>query len=180
MTHYYSVSQLRSSPTLTTEEAQQDAAQTLVSLRDLVYLLITSSAFRLLISDVLSVWREIAADTAVKVAQVAAAVELSAGRLEQTMRPNSEEHARDWNAERGKGVPPLDDLIQSGENVRDRAFRAMKGTTAEANRCKDEALNNIRGDSPECVRARVLDQIQQVHFEAVNLCPRTDRAESDH
>ena len=173
------MSQLRSDPPLTTEEAQQDAAQILTSLRELIYLLFTSNAFRLIVSDALLMWQETVADTAAEVAQVATAVDIHGGRPDETIRTESEEHGRDRNAGETR-VPALDDLTQSGESAREQAPRAVKETTTKTNKRKDHISDNIHCDNPESVKTRVLDRVQQVHFIAIKLSPRSDRVESDH
>lgn len=178
-THYCSGSQSGSNPPFTTEETQQDAAQILTSLRELIYLLFTSTAFRLIISDILVVWQETVADTAAKVAQVAAAVESCVRQPEETIPPESEELARGQNAG-DTAVPSPDGLTQSGENARERASGAVKETTAKANKRKDHMWDNIQSDNLECVKTRVLDRTRQVHLIAINLSLRTDQAESDH
>lgn len=170
------MSQLRSDPPLTTEEAQQDAAQILTSLRELIYLLFTSNAFRLIVSDALLMLQETVADTAAEVAQVATTV---VGRSDEIIRTESEEHDRDRNTGETR-VPALDELTQSGESAKEQAPRAVQETTTKTNKRKGHISDNIHCDNPESVKTRVLDRVQQVHFIAVRLSPRSDRVESDH
>jgi hypothetical protein len=149
-------------PSLKNGETQQDAAQIIISLRELIYLYSTSNAFRLIISDILVLWWEVMADMAANVANVAAAVEHCAEQLEEAIRPDSGELTGDCNAEGGIGIPSLEHLTQPVENARDQASRPMKETTAEASRQKDHLWNNIPGDNSDRVKTRVLDRIQEV------------------
>jgi hypothetical protein len=142
----------------------------LICLRELVHLLFTSNAFRLIISDILGVWREIVADTAEKVAKAAADIELRAEQLARTIRPNFQEPDRHQNTEEIDIPSSLDDLTSRGENAREETYGVMKETAAEAGGLR----SNTHDDSPECVKTRVLDRTQQVHFISIGLSPRTD------
>lgn len=79
---------LKASTLPTETEAKSDFSKFLSSTRTLIKLLLTSSAFRILISDILKTAREIAADVAADIQQVAAKIEITAEVIEETMRPD--------------------------------------------------------------------------------------------
>ncbi|KAI0762170.1 hypothetical protein BD413DRAFT_606873 [Trametes elegans] len=70
-----------------TDEAADDAATLLRSIYSLAYVLATSAAFRLILSDVLLVARETTADVAANVEKIAEVVVERAAETERTVRP---------------------------------------------------------------------------------------------
>jgi hypothetical protein len=72
------------------DEAKADIAALVASLHTLTSLVLTSSTFRLILSDVLITAREFVADALENVAQTAAAVEVVAEKVEAEVRPGVE------------------------------------------------------------------------------------------
>jgi hypothetical protein len=117
-------------------------AQTLTSaLHSLSSLLLTSSAFRLILSDAFLTLRELIADTAAKTGTLATAVERVAGAAEEATRPGASESAV----------------------VSEKADAAI----AEASSVLDETRERwarLARESPDRVREAVVGRIQNVIF----------------
>ena len=69
------------------QEAASDAASLLSSICTLVYVLLSSAAFRIILSDVLLIARQTVADVAARVGDTAFAVEKAADNIQDAVRP---------------------------------------------------------------------------------------------
>ena len=69
------------------QEAASDAASLLYSIYTLVYVLLSSAAFRIILSDVLLIARQAVADVAARVGDTAFAVEKAADNIQDAVRP---------------------------------------------------------------------------------------------
>lgn len=144
------------------QEVKQDLRKFVSSVQSLLSLLITSSAFRLIISDILVTTRDILADVAMDVAKVAAVVEIRAEQLEETVRPGDAELAAQRDEEGGVGIPSLESLAQSGETVRNIAAKATQSTVEEAEARRRAIWTRLEDQDPDRVKETVLLRIRQV------------------
>jgi hypothetical protein len=120
-------------------ELLTDTQTLLISLRQLSSLLLTSSTFRLILSDTLLTLRSLIADTAAQTGSIASAVERVAGAAEEATRPG------------GSGTAV----------VSDRADAAI----SEASTVLDETRERwarIARESPDRVRDAVVGRMQNV------------------
>lgn len=111
----------------------------------------TSSAFRLILSDILVTSRDILADVAVDVAKVAAAVELRAGQIEEIIRPADSEL-------RGESPP----LGQEGQKMPETAEQATRATVEETKAKRNDIWQRLENESPDRIKETVLKRIGQV------------------
>ncbi|CAL1705954.1 unnamed protein product [Somion occarium] len=126
------------------EEAKNDGRILLNSLFTLLRLLITASVFRFMLLDILKVVREVLADTAADVGQIAQQVEVAAELAEETIRPDAE------------GCPSLDNVTNEDfENALEGAGRDARGATATA-----------ASQGPEQVKAAAMIRIQKAIAQA--------------
>jgi hypothetical protein len=144
------------------EEAQQDLRKFISSIRSLLSLVLTSSAFRLIISDILVTTRDILADVAMDVAKVAAVVEIRAEQLEEAVRPGDAELAGQKDQEGGVGVPSLESLAQSGQTIRNIASNATHSTIEEAEARRRAVWSRLGDEDPDRIKDTVLLRIRQV------------------
>lgn len=137
----------------------------IASLRPLVSLLITSNAFRLIISDILVTARDILADVAIDVAKVAAIVEVRAEQVEEAVRPTNTEISTEKNQEGGVGVPALEDLANAGQSVQESAARATKLALEESEAKRKSVWQRLEDESPDRIKEVALKRITEVsHF----------------
>jgi Skp family chaperone for outer membrane proteins len=117
-------------------------------------LLVTSSAFRLILSDILVTSRDILADVAVDVAKVAAAVELRAGQVEEIIRPADSELQGESRS--------LDNLAQEGQKVQEIAAETTRATVEETKANRNDIWQRLEDESPDRIKETVLKRIGQV------------------
>lgn len=123
------------------------------SLRTLVSLLFTSSAFRLLISDILVTARQILADTASDVATAAAYVETRAEDVEHTIRPDSHEGEREISVEEAaRQATRVDQVVQ--EDLE----KALK----EAEMRRHVIQERLSEESPDRVKRAIVERVEAV------------------
>ena len=132
------------------------------SVKPLVSLLLTSNAFRLIISDILVTARDILADVAVDVAKVAAIVEVRAEQLEEAVRPTDNEMASEKDHEGGIGVPALEDFAKAGQTIQDRAAEATNLALEESEAKRRAIWERLEDDSPDRIKETVLKRIVEV------------------
>lgn len=135
-------------------DVSDDIRKAASSIWTLISLLMTSSAFRLILSDILVTSRDILADVAVDVAKVAAAVELRAGQVEEIIRPADSEL-------RGES-PSLDNLAQEGQKVQEIAAEATRATGEETKAKQDDIWQRLEDESPDRIKETILKRIGQV------------------
>jgi hypothetical protein len=109
------------------------------SLNQLSSLLLTSSAFRLLLSDALTTIRELVADTAARTGSLATAVERVAGAAEEATRPGGADS----------------DVVDEKAN----AAIAEAGSVLDETR---ERWARLARESPDRVREAVVGRMQNV------------------
>jgi Family of unknown function (DUF5923) len=144
------------------EELAQDAHRVATSIRPLISLLITSNAFRLIISDILVTARDILADVAVDVAKVAAIVEVGAEQVEEAVRPTDTELATGKDREGGVGVPSLEDLANVGQSVQERAAEATNMAVEESEAKRKAIWDRLENESPDRIKDTVLERVSEV------------------
>ncbi|TFK77797.1 hypothetical protein K466DRAFT_668620, partial [Polyporus arcularius HHB13444] len=127
------------------EEAKEDAAALLRSAYTVVYILATSAAFRLILSDFLLVARETVADVAARVEAVAATVEKAAGGVEETVRPG-----------RGTVADVRSTAAEAGEKVSEELMG--EGIVGQQ---LDEVRGRVQHQSPEELKAAVIRRLQE-------------------
>jgi len=122
----------------TKEEVQADTRSFIRSVRALFSLFISSSSFRLLLSDLFVATREIMADTAARVGTIAKNVEDQAFKAEHGLRPN------------GDGPPAADQRALYEE--------AVETASSEAN----EHINELGGEAPAIIRERFMRRWEEL------------------
>ncbi|TFK46962.1 hypothetical protein OE88DRAFT_1739005 [Heliocybe sulcata] len=119
-------------------ELTEDTQSLVRSLRHLARLLLTSSAFRLILSDTLHTAREMLADAAAEVGGVALRAGVTAGKVERVVRPE------------GVDIDTMADVVgQLQEDV--EAVRKVAGERGEA----------LEREGPGRVREVVISRVQQ-------------------
>lgn len=135
-------------------EVSDDFRKAASSMWTLFSLLITSSAFRLILSDILVTSRDILADVAVDVAKVAAAVEMRAGQVEDIIRPP--------DSELPDRSPSLDTLSKEGQKVQEEAAETTRATVEETKEKQNKLWERLENESPDRIKETVLKRIEQV------------------
>ena len=110
-----------------------DAAALIVSLRRICISIFTSSAFRMLISEILLTTREIIANTAERVKSAAEKVEDVAEVIEENARPNGayskrKQKATDWVEPNRDDEMPSHETKNTKEVVLDRIYEVSRTT----------------------------------------------------
>lgn len=147
---------------ISSEEVGQDVHKLVASIRPLISLLITSNAFRLIISDILVTARDILADVALDVAKVAAIVEVRAEQVEEAVRPSDTEMASEKDRENGVGVPTLENLANVGESIQENAARTAKLAFEESEAKRKKVWERLEDESPDRVKEMVLKRITEI------------------
>jgi hypothetical protein len=147
---------LLSSAKVPKDELEADTQKVLSSLRTLVSLLFTSTAFRAILFDVLLTSREVLADVASDVSKVAAVVETKAEQVEEMVRPDEVEKAGDAN------VPDLDNIKGKAAEIVDDLKEKEAVTEKEARLKQEIAWKRINEESPDRVKDAVLERIKPV------------------
>lgn len=129
-----------------TQEASADAGALVRSIYSLVYVLATSAAFRLILSDVFLIVRETTADVAARVGLAAAVVEKVAEDVEGTVRPGGGTVA-DVKAELGGFGDGIANEL-SGD-----------GIVADGMR---EIAAKVQQESPDAAKDAVIRRLQEV------------------
>ncbi|KAH9859151.1 hypothetical protein C2E23DRAFT_801645 [Lenzites betulinus] len=128
------------------QEASSDAATLVRSLYSLFYVLATSAAFRLVLSDILLIARQTTADVAAQIGNVAEAVEKAAGAVEETVRP---------------GGGTLEDVKAVAGDVGGSVAKEVSGG-GPISAGVAHAAEAIQQESPEAVKEAVLRRLQEV------------------
>ncbi|KDN50250.1 hypothetical protein RSAG8_01586, partial [Rhizoctonia solani AG-8 WAC10335] len=145
------VNHLDEIPTVDQTELEDDSAALLASLRTLFSLLLTSSGFRLLISDILITTRQILADTASDVAAVAAYVETRAENVEETIRPGEHEGEREITVE---------DAAKQAQKVDDAVKEDLEKALKEAEMKKHVIGERLAEESPDRVKQTIMERVE--------------------
>ncbi|KAJ1311509.1 hypothetical protein OPQ81_009995 [Rhizoctonia solani] len=140
-------------PTISQTELQDDSSAFVDSLRTLLSLLLTSSAFRQIISDVLITTRQILADTASDVAAVAGYVETRAENVEQTIRPSEDE---------GNTEPTVEDAAKQAEKVDAAVREDMENALREAELRKHVVEERLTQESPDRVKEAIIERVEAI------------------
>ncbi|KAG9126944.1 hypothetical protein FRC07_001277 [Ceratobasidium sp. 392] len=147
------VNHLHEIPTVDQAEIVEDSQALAGSLRTLFSLLLTSSAFRHIISDILITAREIMADTASDVAAVAAYVETKAEDVEHTVRPDPHEGEA--------GITAEDAMDQAGK-VNDTVKADLEKALKEAELKKHVIQERLADESPDRIRQTIVERIEAI------------------
>ncbi|CAE6445246.1 unnamed protein product [Rhizoctonia solani] len=140
-------------PNVDQNEMADDSVALLASFRTLLSLLLTSSGFRLLISDILITTRQILADTASDVAAVAAYVETRAEDVEQTIRPDEHEGNREVTVE---------DAAKQAEKVEDTVKEDLEKALKEAEMKKHVIQERLAEESPDRVKQTIIERVEAI------------------
>ncbi|KAG8684829.1 hypothetical protein FRC09_015123 [Ceratobasidium sp. 395] len=147
------VNHLNEIPTVEQTELADDSLAFVGSLQTLLSLLLTSSAFRLLISDILITTREILADTASDVAAVAAYVETKAEDVEHTVRPDPHE---------GEAGISVEDAMNQAEKVDDTVRADLEKALKEAEMRKHVIEERLADESPDRIKQTIVERIEAI------------------
>ncbi|KAG8734620.1 hypothetical protein FRC12_018453 [Ceratobasidium sp. 428] len=147
------VNHLNEIPTVEQTELADDSLAFVGSLQTLLSLLLTSSAFRLLISDILVTTREILADTASDVAAVAAYVETKAEDVEHTVRPDPHE---------GEAGISVEDAMNQAEKVDDTVRADLEKALKEAEMRKHVIEERLADESPDRIKQTIVERIEAI------------------
>lgn len=143
---------------MSVEEVNTDIDDTVTALRTLASLVLTSSAFRLILSDIFRTSREIVADFAANVSAVAGMVQNQATEVDEIIRPAPSD------ATGPEGIDTLDteavknkseDVKAAVQDIPDRLTTSVNGTT------------DIVPESAERLRSRVVDRVRSVSRRAL-------------
>lgn len=146
-------------------QVQHDAQNLSDSIKTLVTLLFTSSAFRLLLTDVFVTAREILADFASQIGDVAQAVESGAEVVEGVIRPSEEEHRRTEDTfeddTEGQG-PQVEAMRTEQAEVKVEAEKKILETVDQSTQKGQEAWQNLQQQTPDRIREAILDRIKSI------------------
>ena len=134
-------------------ELKDDSRALADSLHTLVSLLLTSSGFRLIISDILITARQMLADTASDVAAVAAYVETKAEDVEQTVRPDPHE---------GQTGVTMDDAMEQVEKVDETVRSDFEKARKEAELKKHVIEERLAEESPDRIKQTIVERVEAV------------------
>jgi len=140
-------------PTVEQAELVDDSRTLAVSLQTLFSLVLTSSAFRLLISDILVTAREILADTASDVAAVAAYVETRAEGVESTVRPDPHE---------GNAGVTVEDAANQAKKVEGAVKDDLEKALKEAEMRKHVIEERLADESPDRIKQTIVERIEAI------------------
>lgn len=141
------------------EEIKQDIRRGTASIKTLVSLLVTSSAFRLILSDTLVLARDVVADIAFDIAKAAAVVEIKAEQLEAAIRPDEEE---------SNGASGVEHILDD-HTCADGGFSDIIDDLAkESERRKQDVWDRVNEETPDRVKESIQTRIKQVCRE---FCP---------
>ena len=115
------------------QEVMADVNTAAKSLHSLASILLTSSAFRLVLSNFFLTTREMLADAIASVGQIAAAVEIQAKQTENLIRPDEESNV----------YPQLEPSIAARETAA-RVAAVGEKTQEHWNELKEEPPNRVR------------------------------------
>ncbi|KAI0630054.1 hypothetical protein C8Q77DRAFT_237448 [Trametes polyzona] len=132
------------------DEASSDAAALIRSVYSLVFVLVTSAAFRLILSDVLLIARETAADVAARVEEVAGVVERAAEQIEETVRP---------------GGGTIEDVQATAGEVGQSMTAELSGEGPISGHLAG-AAGKVKEESPDEVKEAVLRRLQEAMEQA--------------
>jgi hypothetical protein len=131
------------------------------SMKSLISLLITSPAFRLLLSDVFVTARDIVADVAADIAKVAAIVEVRAEQAEEVIRPADAELAGEKDRAGGVGVPALEELARAGKSVEENTAEITNLALNESEEKRRAIWSRLEDESPDRIRDTALHRITE-------------------
>ncbi|KAF8742125.1 hypothetical protein RHS02_03742, partial [Rhizoctonia solani] len=146
-------------PTIDQSELTDDSLAFAASLRTLLSLVLTSSGFRLLISDILITTRQMLADTASDVAAVAAYVETRAENIEQTIRPGEGEGDREITVE---------DAAKQVEKIDDAVKEDLEKARKEAELKKHVIEERLSEESPDRIKQTIMERVEAIVQQAQN------------
>ncbi|KAJ7275091.1 hypothetical protein C8J57DRAFT_1714793 [Mycena rebaudengoi] len=127
----------------TSEEMNADAEHFLKSLKTLARLAVTSSAFRMLLSDILATTREVIAEAASEVAEIASQVQATAADVSKAVE--------------------LDNLTVEGlKGKAEESYSGIQQSVAHAHR----NLGTLGDDSAERVKDIVVGRVQEIAIQA--------------
>lgn len=144
------------------QEIGDDVRTGMASIRSLISLLITSRAFRLVISDILVTARDTIADVAADVAKVAAIIEVRAEQVEESIRPPESELSAAKDYAGGVGIPPLEDLANTGKSVQENTAEITNLALNESEEKRKNIWNRLEDESPDRIRDTALRRIAEV------------------
>lgn len=146
-------------------QVRHDAQTLSDSIKTLVTLLFTSSAFRLLLTDVFVTAREILADLAAQIGDVALAVESGAHVAEGVIRPSEEERNKEDATLEGHaeaGAPEVEDIRTEQAQVKVQAEKKILETVDQSTQKGKEAWQKLQQETPDRVRETVLERIKSI------------------
>lgn len=146
-------------------QVQRDAQALSDSAKTLVALLFTSSAFRLLLTDIFVTAREILADLAAQIGDVALAVESGARVAEGMVRPSEEErHREDATLEEPAEArgPELEDIRTEQAQVKVEAEKKILETVDQSTQKGKEAWQKLQQQTPDRIRETILERVKSV------------------
>ncbi|KAG8760217.1 hypothetical protein FRC14_003648 [Serendipita sp. 396] len=148
------------------EEFFDDMRKAASSIRSFMTLLITSNAFRIIISDILVTARDILADLAIDVAKVAAIIEVRAGQVENAIRPTDTELVDEKHREGGVGAPSFEQLAHASQSAQETAAGVTHSTLEEVESRRRNLWQKMREDDPDRVKETVLKRIEEIIAQA--------------
>ncbi|KAG8962521.1 hypothetical protein FRC03_004159 [Tulasnella sp. 419] len=167
------VSKLSSNPPVTKDEISDDAQKVMSSLKTIVSLLFTSTAFRVLLSDILLTSREIVADFASEVGAVAETVAGSAGVVEDIVRPSEAEKAGTMNnrdmessqrgGDRTENQHIMEKTLKQSEEARVEAEQKIEEATRESKERASAAWKTVSSsETPNRVKDQILWRVKSI------------------
>ncbi|KAI0744344.1 hypothetical protein C8Q80DRAFT_1107728 [Daedaleopsis nitida] len=127
------------------QEVASDSATLLRSAYTLIYILVTSAAFRLILADMLVIARETVADVALRVEHVAVFVGKAAADVETTVRP---------------GGGTIEDVTLQSDRLGEKAADELAGDGV-VGRQLAEMREKVQQQGPEEMKAVVLRRLQE-------------------
>lgn len=125
-------------------------------------LLFTSSAFRILLTDILVTIRAIAADFVAEVRDIAKVVESGAQTVETIVRPSEPELGPGQTPDETEDSPELEYNRKEQAKIKVEAEQELLDTVNTSTERGKAALDNLQQQSPDRIRDTIVDRIKTV------------------
>lgn len=164
--HALPASELPDQPPISKQQAQKDATVVRDSIQNLVSLLFTSSAFRLLLTDVFVTSRNVLADLVSSVGDAAQVVVSGANVVEGVVRPSEDEQKQvddhKTNGDVAEQLPDTEEIRQKQAEIKVEVEKDILDTVNESKERGQEAWQKTMEESPDRIKETVIERIKAV------------------
>ncbi|KAG8991963.1 hypothetical protein FRB94_012125 [Tulasnella sp. JGI-2019a] len=161
-------SELPDEPPISKDEAKHDALIVRDSVQNLISLLFTSSAFRLLLTDIFVTGRGIIADLIHSAGEVAQAVASGADVVEGVVRPTEDEQKQvdEHQTDADEQLPSTEEIRTKQAEIKVDAEKKILDTVNKGKQKGQEAWEEAKQESPDRVKETVIERIKTIVSQA--------------